>query len=94
MYTCRDEWVEWRLEDLGIRDIMTALAQIRPRDPVWGNCRQRLRELAEGENHFVGWDGEETDIEEPRCHIREAIRALDKFFSDMPLQATTSLKLV
>ncbi len=92
MYTHRyDKWGERVPEDVGI---LTDLARIRPCDPAWGNCCQRLRELAEGENHFVGRDGEETDIEERRCHIHEAIRALDKFFSDMPPQATTSLELV
>ncbi|KAK0239628.1 hypothetical protein EDD85DRAFT_456855 [Armillaria nabsnona] len=75
-------------------DILTDLAQIRPHDPAWSNCCQRLWELAEDENHFVGWGGEEIYIEEQRSHIREAIRALDKFFSDMPPQATTSLELV
>ncbi len=86
-----NEWSAWAPEDV---HILTDLTQIRPHDPVWGNCRQRLLELAKDETHFVGLDGEETDIEEQRCHIREAIRALDKFFSDIPPQATTSLELV
>ncbi|PBK93117.1 hypothetical protein ARMGADRAFT_1012801, partial [Armillaria gallica] len=72
-----NEWGPWVHEDV---DILTYLARIRPGDRAWGNCRQRLQELAEGENHFVGPDGEETDIEERRCRIREAIRTLDEFF--------------
>ncbi|PBK93089.1 hypothetical protein ARMGADRAFT_1012764 [Armillaria gallica] len=72
-----NEWDQW--VPVGV-NILTDLAQILPHDPAWGHCRQRLQELAEGENHFVGPDGEETDIEERRCHIREAIKMLDKFF--------------
>ncbi len=90
-YTHQYRWGPWIPEDV---DIMTDLARIRPGDPAWGNCRQRLRELAEGENPFVEPDGEETYIEERRCRIREAIRTLDEFFSDMPPQATTSLELI
>ncbi len=110
MSTHRDEWSNWRLRGLGIPDIMTALAQIRPLDPVWVNCRQRLRELAEDENFFVGLKGEEREVEEKteieeigigepeieewRCNMHEAIKTLDKFFSNIPPQATTSLELV
>ncbi len=94
MYTCRDEWVEWRLEDLGIPDIMTALAQIRPLDPAWGNCGQRLRELAEAQSFSVVSDIKEPDIEERRRNISKAIKTLDKFISDVPPQAAASLELV
>ncbi len=80
-------------------DITTALAQIRPLDPAWSNCRQRLRELAEDENFIVGSEGEEPEIEESeikerRCNIRKAIKTLDKFFSDIPPRATASFGLV
>ncbi|PBK93096.1 hypothetical protein ARMGADRAFT_1080268 [Armillaria gallica] len=95
---------------VGYPNIMTALAQIRPLDPAWSNCRQRLRELAEDENFFVGLEGEEsesedglesedeTEIEEPdrerrRTNMRKAIKTLDKFFSDIPPQATVNLEL-
>ncbi len=110
MSSHRDEWSNWRLRGLGIPDIMTALAQIRPLDPVWVNCRQRLRELAEDENFFVGLKGEEREVEEKteieeigigepeieewRCNMREAIKTLDKFFSNISPQAATSLELV
>ncbi|KAK0441037.1 hypothetical protein EV421DRAFT_1959673 [Armillaria borealis] len=88
------EWDGWVPEGTGSPDIMTALARIRPLDPAWGNCRQRLRVLAEDENCFVGSEGHKTDIEERRCNIREAIKALDIFFSNIPPQATASLELV
>ncbi len=83
----------------GNPDITTALAQIRPLDPAWSNCRQRLRELAEDENFIVGSEGEEPEIEESeikerRCNIRKAIKTLDKFFSDIPPRATASFGLV
>ncbi len=84
----------------GYPDIMTALAQIRPLDPAWSNCRQRLRELAEDENIFVGLEGgeqeveEETETEERRRNMCVAIKTLDRFFSDMRPQATTSLEMV
>ncbi|PBK78689.1 hypothetical protein ARMSODRAFT_1011233 [Armillaria solidipes] len=86
----------------GAPDIMTALAQIRPRDPVWGNCLQRLRALADAwdENRFVGverekedQEEEEEEIEKWRCNMREAIKTLDVFFSDIPLRTTASLEL-
>ncbi len=47
-------------------DIMADLVQIRPLDPAWGNCRQRLWALAQYENCFVRSEGEETDTEERR----------------------------
>ncbi|SJL00909.1 uncharacterized protein ARMOST_04223 [Armillaria ostoyae] len=81
-------------EVAGKPDIMTALARIRPLDPAWGNCRQRLRELAEDENCFVGSEVEEPEIEERRCNMRVAIKTLDVFFSDIPPQTTASLELV
>ncbi len=74
-------------------EILTALAQIRPLDPAWGNCRRRLRALAEDENCFVGSEGEATEIEKRRCTMRVAIKTLEVFFSDMP-QVTASLALV
>ncbi|PBK78656.1 hypothetical protein ARMSODRAFT_1078171 [Armillaria solidipes] len=80
-------------EVTGKPDIMTALARIRPLDPAWGNCRQRLRELAEDEDCFVGSEGEEPEREERRCNMRVAIKTLDIFFSNIPPQATTSSEL-
>ncbi|SJL00930.1 uncharacterized protein ARMOST_04245 [Armillaria ostoyae] len=71
-------------EVAGQPDIITVLAQIRPLDPVWSNCCQRLRELANGENSFVGND---------EYNIREAIKTLDRCFSDIPPQITASLEL-
>ncbi len=93
-------------EVAGIPNIMTALAQIQPLDPAWSNCRQRLQELAEAENCFVGSEGEESESEdereieeeepdrERRRNMRKAIKTLDKFFSDIPPQAIASLELV
>ncbi|KAK0441041.1 hypothetical protein EV421DRAFT_2020087 [Armillaria borealis] len=87
----------------GEPDIITALAQIRPRDPAWGNCLQRLRALADAwnENCFVGvkrepkWhQEEEEEIEEWRHNMRKAIETLEGFFSDIPLRTTASLELV
>ncbi|KAK0239611.1 hypothetical protein EDD85DRAFT_456394 [Armillaria nabsnona] len=87
-------------EVTGEPDIMTALAQIRPRDPAWGNCLQRLWALADAwdENRFVGverkgYQEEEEEIEEWRCNMRKAIETLDVFFSDIPLRTTASLEL-
>ncbi|PBK78674.1 hypothetical protein ARMSODRAFT_49903 [Armillaria solidipes] len=74
-------------------DIMTALAQIRPLDPAWGNCRQKLREWAEDENFFVGLEGEEPGIKKWRRNMRVAIKTLDIFFSNIPTQVTASLEL-
>ncbi len=96
-------------EVTGEPDIMTALAQIRPLDPAWGNCLQRLRALADAwdENRFVGVEREydheegeeehqeeEEEIEEWRHNMRKAIETLDVFFSDIPLRTTASLELV
>ncbi|PBK93136.1 hypothetical protein ARMGADRAFT_148988 [Armillaria gallica] len=65
---------------------MTALVQIRPLDP--GEERE-VEEKTEIEEIGIG----EPEIEEWRCNMREAIKTLDKFFSNIPPQATTSLEL-
>ncbi|KAK0196647.1 hypothetical protein F5146DRAFT_12213 [Armillaria mellea] len=77
----------------GNPDIMTVLARIRPLDPAWVNCRQKLRELAEDENFLAGLGGEESDPEERRCNIHVALERLEVFFSDIPPQSTASLEL-
>ncbi len=87
-------------EVAGGPDIMTALAQIRPLDPAWGNCLQRLRALAEDETCFVRaerevWEiEEEEEIEAWRRNMLVAIKTLEVFFSDILPQTTTSLELV
>ncbi|PBK93069.1 hypothetical protein ARMGADRAFT_146713 [Armillaria gallica] len=90
-YTHRYRWGEWVPEDV---DIMTYLARIRPCDPAWGDCRQRLQALAEDENCFVGSEVEKTEIEERRCHMRAAIERLEVFFLNMLPQAIASVELV
>ncbi|KAK0229028.1 hypothetical protein IW262DRAFT_1479730 [Armillaria fumosa] len=77
----------------GFPNIMTALAQIRPLDPVWDTCRQRLQELAEARSFSVVTGGKEPDIEKWRLNIRKAIETLGESFSDIPPQATASLEL-
>ncbi|KAK0239607.1 hypothetical protein EDD85DRAFT_787870 [Armillaria nabsnona] len=88
-------------EVAGYPDIMTALAQIRPLDPAWANCLQRLQALAEDENCFVRverevWQigKEEEEIKEWRYNMHVAIKTLEVFFSDIPPHATASLELV
>ncbi|SJL12124.1 uncharacterized protein ARMOST_15545 [Armillaria ostoyae] len=90
-------------EVTGEPDIMTALAQIRPHDPAWGNCLQRLRALPDAwnENRFVGVERElegifeeEDEIKGWRRNMRKAIKTLDVFFSDIPLRTTANLELV
>ncbi|KAK0475308.1 hypothetical protein EDD18DRAFT_215523 [Armillaria luteobubalina] len=76
----------------GNPDVITLLAQIRPLDPAWDTCRQRLWELAEAQSFSVVTGGEEPDIEKRRCNIHVTIKTLDKFFSDIPSQATASLE--
>ncbi|KAK0482540.1 hypothetical protein IW261DRAFT_1606384 [Armillaria novae-zelandiae] len=73
--------------------LVPLLLVLRPLDPAWDICRQRLRELAEAESFSVVTGGKEPDIEERRCSIREAIKILDKFFSDIHPQAIASLEL-
>ncbi|KAK0196623.1 hypothetical protein F5146DRAFT_10960 [Armillaria mellea] len=62
---------EWIYRGTGDHDIITTLARIRPLDPAWGNCRQRLQELAEDENFFVGLEGEEQEVKKQRLAIEE-----------------------
>ncbi|KAK0496908.1 hypothetical protein EDD18DRAFT_1462593 [Armillaria luteobubalina] len=81
-------------QDPRIPDIMTALAKLRPLDPAWDPCRQRLRELAEAQSFPVVTVFGEPDIEGHRRNIRKAIKTLDKFFSDIPPQATASFELL
>ncbi|KAK0211820.1 hypothetical protein IW262DRAFT_1301730 [Armillaria fumosa] len=88
-----DQWNKWPLRMSGIPDIMTALVQIRPLDPAWDTCRQRLRELAKAQGFSVVTGGK-NQIGEQKCHIRKGIKTLDKLFSDIPPQATASLELV
>ncbi|KAK0499584.1 hypothetical protein EDD18DRAFT_856379 [Armillaria luteobubalina] len=95
MYTHWDGWDKRPLEESGIPDIFTALAQIRSSVPTWDTCRQRLRELADAQSFSVViTGGEEPDIRERRCNIRKAVKTLDRFFSDIPPQTTAILKLV
>ncbi|SJL00935.1 uncharacterized protein ARMOST_04250 [Armillaria ostoyae] len=87
---------------IGKLDIMTALAQIRPLDPAWGNCLQRLQALADAwdENCFVGVEREKEDlkgeeeIEKWRRNMRKAIETLEGFFSDKLLRTTVSFESV
>ncbi|PBK78707.1 hypothetical protein ARMSODRAFT_968775 [Armillaria solidipes] len=70
-------------EVTGKPDIMTALAQIQPLDPAWGNCLQRFQALADAwdENCFVGVES----ISNQKKKLKNG---------DIPLQTTASLELV
>ncbi|KAK0470857.1 hypothetical protein IW261DRAFT_1672385 [Armillaria novae-zelandiae] len=73
------------------RDIR-ALALLRPSDPSWDQCRQKLRDLQDGGGEYfvkqqkLVWgefkDLTPEDIEQAKDNIRLAIEELDRFFSD------------
>ncbi|KAK0470817.1 hypothetical protein IW261DRAFT_1672270 [Armillaria novae-zelandiae] len=73
------------------RDIR-ALARLRPSDPSWDECRQKLRDLQDDREEFFvkqrKWtrygfeDLEPEDIKQAKDNIYLAVEELDRFFSD------------
>ncbi|KAK0470851.1 hypothetical protein IW261DRAFT_922601 [Armillaria novae-zelandiae] len=69
-----------------------ALARLRPSDPSWDQCRQKLRDLQDDREEFFvkqqKWEWDELedlkpeDIKQAKDNIRLAVEELDRFFSD------------
>ncbi|PBK61284.1 hypothetical protein ARMSODRAFT_1025804 [Armillaria solidipes] len=75
----------------GVKMDVMSLVQLRPWDPAWPVCRDRLRDVVESDQFFSsrrrsGHDAEilpltENEIELERRNIRVAISVLDAYFS-------------
>ncbi len=62
------------------KDALLSLGCLRSSDLVWGDCRRRLQELANGDKHYFG-DADHADAEQCKKYIHETAVVLEQFFS-------------